>query len=357
MSSYTKIDQKTKDQVAQLANQDFVQDVLNKKLAEYYPDFQKIKKLALQAYKKHLGQTSAVFVVGYQIEYLDQKDQIQKLHLFATAHSDDSRRSAFEKLNFLYQHGFDKGKFQVTRPLFFLQEQKGFFYEASEGESLYSFFKEDQTTDIKPILELASGWIKELHALAIDDSFNWPHFSVSKMVPAPAKFLPDFYSYRQSLGLQVTNIVDQIKQWEDTLSDSFEKKLIYGDYHPENIIIPSLQAKTLKMIDFTDIALGDPMTDLGTFLQQVDFMGHRFFSRAKVNQYKEDFVCSYFKKELTDIPEIYFQRINLYQAWTALRTGVFLFYMHRDDSVKSLLEEVESYIALIVSKEKKVNIH
>ncbi|MCB9803108.1 phosphotransferase [Candidatus Nomurabacteria bacterium] len=357
MNSRSILDDKIKEQVAQVANHDFVREILDANLNKYYPDFQKIEELTLKAYKKHIGKTSAVFVIGYKIKYLNTDNKIGKLELFATAHSDDSRKAAFEKLNFLYQNGFNQGKFQVTRPLFFLSEQKGFFYESSVGRSLFSFFKEDSFVDLGNALDLAAGWVRELHSLKDKSTFSWPKFSVSNMIPSPQQFLPDFIEHDQLLGSKIKRIVSQIQNWEKELKKTFQETLIYGDYHPENIIITDLQAQNLKMIDFTDVALGDPMTDLGTFLQQFDFMGHRFFSREKINQDKEYFFNSYFQKSLSEVEENYFQRINLYQAWTALRTAVFLFYMHRDDSVKELLREVESYILLIDNKEKRINIH
>jgi thiamine kinase-like enzyme len=353
----SEISQEEKDKIAKLEDQNFVRTILDEKLSEHYPDFQKTESIKLTPYKHHIGKTSAVFVIGYEIEYLTTDNKQKPLHLFATGHSDDSRKSAFKKLGFLYNNGFNEGKFQVTRPLFFVEEQKGFFYEASIGQSLFEFFVQDDSLNLNNALDLAAGWVRELHSLPANKDFAWPKFSVADMVPAPQQFLPDFINHDSEFGSQVKRILTAIQDWEKKFNEQLERVLIYGDYHPENVIIQNLETDNLKMIDFTDVALGDPMTDLGTFLQQFDFMGNRFFSRNKINEYKEYFVKAYFGKELEEIDAAFFQRMNLYQAWTALRTAVFLFYMHEDDSVRVLFQEIEKHLELIKSAEKEVNLH
>ena len=66
----SEVSKKDKEQIVKLADQDFVTRILNKRLAEYYPDFSKIKKIKLTPYKHHIGKTGVVFVVGYEIDYL-----------------------------------------------------------------------------------------------------------------------------------------------------------------------------------------------------------------------------------------------------------------------------------------------
>ena len=357
MESRQTISEETKNKIAKLADQGFVEQLLNENLKKYYSDFQKIKSLELTPYKQHLGQTSAVFVIGYQLVYLTDDDQEVKLHLFATGHSDGSRKAAYQKLGFLYEHGFDQGKFQATRPLFFTEGQQGFFYEASEGQNLFNFFIDHTEVDLKNILSLAAGWINKLHNLAAVDDFNWPQFNIADMVPSLQQFLLDFSAKDPKQGAQVKRIINTMQQYQQRFNKEHAMTLIYGDYHPENIIVENLETDYLKMIDFTDIAIGDSMVDLGSFLQQFDFMGHKFFPRSKINADKEYFLTTYFQKDLDKIDAHFFQRINLYQAWTALRTAVFLFYMHEDHSVADLLVETEKYLDLIEQGEKKINLH
>ena len=346
-----------KKKVALLNDEVFVKNCLNQNLAKYYLDFVEVKNLVLHAYKKHFGKTSAVFVVAYRVEYLAQDGSIKKVKLVATGHSDGSRKLAFAKLNYLYNHGFDTGKYLVTKPLFYLEENLAFVYEASIGHRLFSFFKADEYLDLANSLTLAAAWVKKLHHLEIDDTFTWQVFIINKTGANIQNFLANISNANLALGSRFEKMLEKIKHYEKLFSVTFQPCLVYGDYHPENVILTSLDTNKIKMIDFTDVALGDPMLDLGSFLQQLDFMGHRFFSRAKVNYEKEYFVTSYFGQKLENIPPEFFPRINLYQAWVALRTAAFLFYMHKNDSVNFLIDEVEKYLVLVESGERKINVN
>lgn len=346
-----------KKKVALLNDEVFIKTCLNQNLGKYYADFVEVQKLDLHAYKKHVGKTSAVFVVGYKLEYLNQAGETKKIKLVATGHSDGSRKLAFAKLNYLYNHGFNSGKYLVTKPLFYLEENLAFFYEASIGHRLFSFFKADEYLNLGNAMHLAATWLKKLHQLETDETFVWPQFSINNVGSSIKNFLPDILEQDLSMGTRVEKILASIKKYEAQFDQNLEVCLVYGDYHPENVILTSLEAKQIKMIDFTDVALGDPMVDIGSFLQQLDFMGHRFFSRAKVNYEKKSFLTSYFDQEFEEIPLGFFPRINLYQAWVALRSAALLFYMHKDASVKFLLDEVEKYLALVESGERKINLY
>ena len=161
-------------------------------------------------------------------------------------------------------------------------------------------------------MDLAANWIHKLHNLSIAKDFAFPQFAVANMIPSPDKFLPDFVARNAQQGQQATELINRIQAWEAKFNQNQKLGLIYGDYHPENIIIDGLQADKLKMIDFTDVALGDPMIDLGTFLQQLYFMSQEFISAEKINTHKEYFVKSYFKKNLAELETHFFQRINSY---------------------------------------------
>lgn len=348
-----------KKTISKVADQKFAEDLIKIELPKHYPDFKTLESLELTTYKNHYGRTSAVFVVEYFVRYLDKDDKEQELDLFCSAHTDGSREGAYLKTKFLYEQGFDKGKYRVAKPLFFVPEQKAFVYVASEGDSLFNFFKKDTEANLDSVFKLSAGWIRKLHGFDLEkNKFDWPDFRIANMVPSPEKFITDFSNDNQKQGDLVASLYKQMHNLELEYQSEYPQTLIYGDYHPENIIIKGLDAQELEMIDFTDLALGDPMVDLGAFIQQFDFMGHNFISREKINHYKRLFVEAYFEEELDKISEDYIKRINLYQAWTALRTAIFLFYMKDiDNPINDLLSDCENYLKLSLNKEKKVNLH
>jgi len=306
-----------------------------------------------------MGVTSTVFVAEYDLTYLTKHGQEKHLVVFASAHSDYSRKDSYKKTKFLYEHGFDQGKYRVTRPLFYLNDQRAFFYQASLGRNFFNFLREDEQVNFKSVFSLVAGWIKKLHSFDLEENeVDWPEFRINKMNPAPHKFIKDFLEEDKILGKIIQDLVDQMNSMEEANSQKNKKTMIYGDNHPENVILESLHARHLEMIDFTDLALGDPMADIGTFLQQFDFMSHTFMPRKKINRYKLYFLEAYFGKKIEEIDVDYINRINLYQSWTALRTTVFVFYMHSEESsILDLLEDAKEYLGLATKNIKEVNLH
>ncbi len=354
-----KVSEQTKEKIAKLVDLEYITKLLSNKLPQYYKDFKKIETIELDPFKRHLGVTSAVFVVEYKIKYLTKSNKNKNLNIFVSAHSDGSRKGAYIKTKFLYNHGFKSGKYRVTKPLFFLPSKKAFFYEASIGRSFFNFFSQQPSANLDTSLSLISGWVKKLHKFNTKKyKFNWPRFYISKMIPYSDKFIKDFITRDKKQGKQVERLFNNMVKLEKGFSKTFDKKVIYGDFHPENVIITNLNAKSLEMIDFNDLSLGDPMMDLGIFIQQFDFMGHNFVSRKKINKYKLMLIEKYFNKKIKDIDIKYINRINLYQSWTALRTATFLFYMKDvNNPINDLLKDCENYLVLASSDKKIINLH
>ncbi|MCD4760425.1 phosphotransferase [bacterium] len=353
-----KLSEQVKTKIARLVDHKFAEEIFTEHLPKYYPDFKKLSGVTCTPFKRHLGVTSAVFVVEFKIKYIDKEGKNRHLDIFASAHSDGSRKGAYQKTKALYTHGFDKGKFRVTKPLFFLAQQKAFFYEASPGSSLFYFFTENPRADLKPSFELAAGWVKKVHQLDFPTTVEWPVFKISNMIPSPEDFIEDFYNDDKKQGKIIKKLVADMVRMKKSFDKRIDKNIIYGDYHPENVIIKDLKAKDLEMIDFTDLAMGDSMMDLGTFLQQFDFMGHNFLSREKMNKYKRYFVESYFGQKFDDIAVDFINRINLYQSWTAMRTAVFLFYMKNvENPVDDLLHDAVKHLELAKASKKHINLY
>ncbi|PWB38831.1 MAG: hypothetical protein C3F02_01950 [Parcubacteria group bacterium] len=358
MTPVQHISEEAKKNFSQVWDKDFIIKLLNEKLGQYYADFKSVAELEVIPYKKHLGMTSAVFVANYKIKYLSQNKNIKKLEIFVSAHSDGSRQQAYRKNKFLFDHGFNQGNLRVTRPLFYLAENKAYFYQAASGHRLFSFFRKNPGADLRPVFSLLAAWIKKLHSFRYQGAdFSWPTFTIAKMIPEPARFINDFGRHDQPLGALAQRLYDKLAKVERNYQSVVALQLVYGDNHPENVIIESLETDHLEMIDLTDIALGDPMLDLGTFLQQFDFMGHNYISREKMNQAKIFFVESYFGQNLEQIDINYINRINLYQSWTSLRTATFLFYMKDvQNPIIDLLDDGEKYLALALDSNRKINL-
>ena len=352
------LSEEVKHNITKLVDRKFIRHILCEYLPKYYPDYKKLESFKLDPFKRHISPRNVVFVVEFKIKYKGKDDRSHNLDIFCSAHSDGSRKDAYNNCRFLYNNNFDKGKFRVTKPLFYLTNQKAFFYEASPGRSFLNFFTQEPEANLKPTFKLIVAWIKKIHNFDTKLDFDWPIFRISKMVPPPQRFVPDFYEENIEYGKLVEGLLARMRKLKKEFSKNFKASIIYGDYHPDNVIIASLKAKEIELIDFTDVAKGDPMVDLGAFLQQFDFMGHNYLSRKRINNYKEYLLEQYFDEDFDKIKIDFINRINLYQAWTALRSAILIFYQQDENNpIDGVLEDCDKYLELATNNIHKINLH
>jgi aminoglycoside phosphotransferase (APT) family kinase protein len=167
------------------------------------------------------------------------------------------------------------------------------------------------------------------------------------MRPQPEILVADFMKSNLVVAGKLQNSLSEMMALEKDWSMRINKTLIHGDYHLENIIVSDIEPGHIKVIDFTDLAWGDPCLDLGGFLQQFDFMLQNTLSRQQINDYKIYFIEAYFEASFSDIDPVFISRINLYQAWTTLRTIALLFYTKDSrHELENLLVEMENHLVL-----------
>ncbi len=347
-----------KQNMNKLLDKDFITNLFGQRLTSFYPNFQELVTVEFYTHKKHAGKNSMIVVVEYVLTYLSKDGTSEKMNLFASAHSDGSRVRAFYGQNYLYQHGFDQGKFLVGRPLFYLAEQYAFFYQAVLGRTLRKLIKQEIDLDFNRTLDLSAGWIKKLHSCSIEAGHEFIKFNVREMSPQPQRFIADLTAFFPEFGQRLDAAFARLSELQEKHKDLYQAVLIHGDYHPENIIFKSSELDKIKVIDFTDLALGDPMVDLGSFIQQFDFMCFEILDRKKINSFKINFLESYFLEKFENIDIQYINRINFFQAWVVMRTTVLLFYAKSaKHPLGELIAEIERYLSLAENSERKINLY
>lgn len=347
-----------KQNMDKLLDKDFIIALFNQRLASFYPNFQELIKVDYYTNKKHAGKNSMIVVVEYVLTYLSKDGSNEKMNLFASAHSDGSRVRAFYGQNYLYQHGFDQGEFLVGRPLFYLEEQYAFFYQAVLGRTLRKLIKQESDLDFNKTLDLSARWIKKLHSSPIDSGHEFKKLNVREMSPQPQRFIADLTASFPEFGQRLDDAFGRLAELQEKNSHLYQAVLIHGDYHPENIIFKSSELDKIKVIDFTDLALGDPMVDLGSFIQQFDFMCFEILYRKKINSFKINFLENYFLEKFENIDIQYINRINFFQAWVVMRTTILLFYAKSaKHPLGELILEIERYLSLAENSERKINLY
>jgi len=346
----------TLSDVPQLRKHDFVQKLAATIASQCYHITGPVvvEYFHIYKYRYHKPESFAV-VIGCKITW-QLGSQNQRLKLFIGAASNNSKLRAYYNLVWLRAHGFDQGSLEVIKPIAYLEDLKALIYEASEGQTLYWHIKKSPTYDelLWP-LQLCAQWLLKLHQTKASDlpatmSENNDQGIIKSLELAREKY----QLFTPEQGAKILQVLNDIQTSLPAKDHSVS--LIYGDYHPENIIFRNLTSRRLSMIDLSDVTLGDPYRDVGTFIQQLDFMSQDFLLRDDINKLKRYFVEQYTGLAFDAIPEADIRRINLYQALTAVRSSVWLFEPESRKVSLELLDDARLLMEKVHNSQHSINI-
>ncbi len=326
----------------------FVDQLMSGITLAHFPEFASISNLRHVSHKRRVGKHHSTFIYSYYISGMTKdRTPIQK-HLIYSSHSDASRLIAYNNMRRFDAAGFNADHTYMTIvPLEFVPEVKALIYEAAHGKTLYEHMKSHTAAELEPLLKQVAAWIRKFHAFTLPaSSFEaLPLASSANMNWKVDEFQTEVQRKNAQQGEKLRYFSETFFTLENKVHQNMTPQLIYGDLHPENIITETLHPETLTLIDFTDVARGDQMRDIGTFLQQVQFMGSQFYAQQDTEHLKKFFLEQYFQKPFDSIDQDLLDRINLYQAWSSLR-GFVYFFFQPDYLEKSygLLEDAWRYL-------------
>lgn len=315
------------NKILYLLDQPYVLNLFNKEVLSQYPEFSAIKQIKILLIKNNIWVSTYHVVIEYQTAFVDLKNKLKTLPIYCTAHSDEPRLNSFEALTFLWQNGFGRGNLTIPRPLFYSPDFNGFFYQGVSGQNLYQYIRQKDLAGVESIVVKAAAWFAKLHNLSATaakaKNFNPLNSLIETIIPGMSQALTKIQNIQPryfEICRQAYKIINQAEK--DFLGSTKRRWLIHGDAHPENVII--INKNKIGVIDFTDICLADYARDLGTFLQQLEFMMLRKINDpALVEKSKQLFLNSYLKNAKIILDDNLRKRINNYYNWTALRTAIF----------------------------------
>ncbi|MFH0873781.1 MAG: phosphotransferase [Candidatus Komeilibacteria bacterium] len=342
--------------VPRLREGDFLQAVVTQICQQCYSITAPVKVEYFHIYKyRYHKPESFSAVIGCKVTWVSNSVN-HRLKLFVGAASNDSKLRAYHNLNWLRAHGFDQGTLQVIKPIVYLTDLKALVYEASEGQTLYWHLKRRPAPEqlLWP-LHLSAEWLKKLHSITATDlpptmSENNDQGIIKSLRRAQEKY----GQLQPEQGEKFTAVLEKIHSFLPTTNTS--GSLIYGDYHPENIIFHDLESRHLTMIDLSDVTLGSPYRDVGTFVQQFDFMSQSFLVREDINRLKRYFIEQYTGLPFDSIPAKEINLINLYQALTAVRSSVWLFEPESRRVSLELLDDARLLIEKVAQNQHSINL-
>lgn len=353
-----EVSKKLRKKMDQLLDKNFIRDFFDGNLRAFFENARKIIKIDKRIYKDVRGRHDYTLVMEFLLK-IEAEGCFEKKSVFCKAHSNEKKNKSIYYMEALRKNGFDKGLYQVPRPLVYLPDLRVGFYEGVRGNNLLYYLKRKGKKKIKTIVKDAARWISKLHEVQ-DIHFNSfklqtlrirdnqpPIKQVLKEMKKNYKKLHDafFPLYKETIKYE--------KKFLRDLKKSEKTKIIYADYHPENIIVQKGKREGITVIDFTDLAIGDPMRDVGTFMEQVSFMARKSDENHK--QWPKIFLNEYIKVNNMNLSVRDCQRINLYRLWAALRNIIHFYYKCDPDQVIwHLVADAKKYLEKIKKRSTEI---
>lgn len=323
----------------------FVDGVMRDAALRHFPELARVTSVRHIRHKRRVGKHNSTFIYTYVIRGEGSDGSPVQKQLVYSSHSDGSRLHAYHVLTALIASGFNgEGDFhRVMVPLEYLPEIQTLIYEAIPGKTLFEHMKMCRSPlELSDVVSVTADWIRKFHQFKLSDATlaKIPLFDAFNLNWKTDELLPMVEDADQHQAEKLRAFFETYPRDEKRLYGEQAPQLVYGDLHPENVLTTTLHPEGLTMIDFTDVARGDQMRDIGTFMQQLNFMGTQFYPEQPVNQLRMLFLERYFQQPVAALPITIIQRINLYQAWNSLR-GFVYFFLQEKNRIRSygLLED------------------
>lgn len=331
--------------IHKLFNEEYVINLFKKEVLPIYPCFNDIKKIDIRAHKNNIWEKTYHVVIEFKTYFVTPEGKTETLPIFCSAHSDEPREKVFNALKYLWDNGFSTGSLSVPHPLFYSQEFKATFYRGVQGHNLYHFIRHEDKRNIEDLIPKVAKWFSKLHNTKTESrlNFNEQNSLIKKVVPGRDHILESIEEKHPEYSKFYKKVYDIFIEREESFLDSTDKRwLIHGDAHPENII--KLSENKIAVIDFTDMCLSDFARDLGTFMQQIEFMiTRKMKDEMYAHKMKYLFLEKYLDNATIKLDKSLERRIDNYYNWTAIRTATFFLikYNAEPDRGRPLIEQVK----------------
>lgn len=340
------------NKIRKLLDEQYVRDLLRRKVLPHYPAFKDIVRVEIRPYKELIWETTYHVVIGFNTFFVKENGEETKIPIFCSAHSDEPRENVYLALKYLWARDFETPAIDLPDPLFYSEYFNATFYRGLRGENLLYYIKKKDFATVEQIVIGAAELYAALHALpaTTEANFNPINSRIKTVIPGTAmifKEMAERYGGRYNSDLEKIYAFF-IGEEEKFFARAERLYFIHGDAHPENII--KTGEGRIGLIDFTDLCLSDFARDLGAFSQQ---LAYKISAKAGEEGYAAKmqalFLDSYLAAAGISWSADLEARIKLYYNWTAIRTSTYWFLRHdaKPERGAALLDEVKRNLNLL----------
>jgi len=220
-----------------------------------------------------------------------------------TERGDDLAAFSYHILNVIWKYG---GARLISRPLLYHAPDHVYIYEKTLGESLTTFIENKTITrvQLERYIKQAARQLAHIHALPtkpfkhitfpknydFDEQLRWLTYNLKRIS-----------TYNRAAKTLSTQITKHLQNFPDT-----KRVFTHGDYQMQNLIV---RGNTMKIIDFDNADLSDPLSDVGNFLNQINY---RDLLRHKAGKLRRIFLTTYLQDAKIEMDANVRYRLNVY---------------------------------------------
>ena len=219
----------------------------------------------------------------------------------ASASQQISKVANFQLLKFIYENGFDSGKFLIAKPLGYFEDFNVMFYENIQGKPLMvelTTSLDELVSKIKPCAQM----LKKIHGLPKPEISLWEANKFFEFKDLERGALRNYYP---QIATKLDDVLVSIKK---KINSNKTSVFCHGDFQPSNLII---NQDKIYVLDFDLVSLFDKEYDIANFISQLRVMTKRFGNFENFEILEKEFLSGYGPYDL--------EKYNYYEALVNLR--------------------------------------
>jgi thiamine kinase-like enzyme len=303
------------DQILQVTSPHFMRRFLSSHLLAMQLQWFEVASCRVRMLKPHHDKLT----IEYNLQCRNGKKGNLFVHDLVGTWRQDSRNSDMDNLyKRLWDDGFSKPHdLNIPQPLGYWSRLHLRLREKASGKLLKDWINYTDADWTGPMRRVGA-WLAKLHSSKIKVEREFRIDSETKLLQG---WLEDLLT---SDALWIAHEKERIEEvLGELISRTSDIKLnnvcvTHGDFHPENIFV---RGNSITVIDFEQSAIGDPASDLGYLLGEIDVQSDRYWHRRgrlsplDIERTAEAMLDEYFNKR----PSQALEMIPLYCARTYLK--------------------------------------
>jgi len=252
----------------------------------------------------------------YKIKERNKIKKVFAIHRFL-----GTKIEEFEILKYLFNFKFREPKFLIPRSLFYFKKEKIIFYEALEGAPL---------SEIKGelLLKILKSKTKALSLALTQLQKTKPKAKIYDLEDDLRKFKVFENVLKKYFKKKVErDLIEELFSKLITKSRCYFENLKNFSFCHNDLTFGNLiyQKGKIGLIDFSESCFSDPLTDVGTFLAQLDYLLYLFPNKIKeIRKLRKEFKDSYLKLARKELKKEAGERIAVYRSWANLKNAIFV---------------------------------